>query len=480
MAEETPEFNQVRRFWQNPRVEQALLLHDVESTVAHVRMLGETGIIDKESATRLIGGLEQIGRELSEGKTLIGPEDIDIHMSLERRLEEIVGPLSAAVRVAKSRNDQIATDIRLWLRDAVFEVFADLCELRRVLLSLAERDLEVMMPGYTHMQPAMPILLAHWWLAHEARFRRDCCRLLDLFGRLNCLPLGAGVLAGTSQPIDRELVAGYLGFDQVIDNSLDAVSDRDYLVEFASFASLTGLHLSQLSSEILLWATQEFGFVRVRRPFVFRSRTMPQKRNPELLEMLRSRPSAIHGRLMTFLSQLKGLPMGYCQDLQESLPGLFDSVDVLKLLLELTVLTLPALEFDAGKMKEMASADLTNAANAVDFLVTRGIPQEKAAKIVDSMVSYCKQRHKYLADLALSEWQQFSPAFDAEIYEHVTIEESVGAQMSYGGTAQVQVSQALERARQTLEADRQRLRRGAGAAGSVRAFESIGQAEEKL
>jgi len=254
---------------------------------------------------------------------------------------------------------------------------------------------------------------------------------------------------------------------------LDAVSDRDFVVEFAGFASLAGVHVSQLSSELMLWATQEFGFVRLRKPFVFPSRGVPQKRNPELLEMLRARASLIQGRLSAFLAQLSKLPMGYCQDLQESLPGLFDAVDALRTLLELATVLLPALEFDAEKMKEMASADLTNAANAVDYLVVRGIAQDKAAKIVESLVKYCKDRHKYLGDLALSEWQQFSPAFDEEIYQHVTIEESVGSQTSYGGTAPVQVQQALERARQALASDRNRLPNRAAQRLSVRQLESI-------
>ncbi len=473
LVEDNPEFNPIRRFWQNPRVEQALLSHDIESTVAHVRMLGLTGIINTSEAETVVEGLEQIRRELAEGQVFLKPDDLDIHVALERRLEQVAGEVAQVVRVAKSRNDQIATDVRLWLRDAVFDIFVHLCELRQIFLGLAQRDLGTVMPGYTHMQPAMPILLSHWWLAHEARFRRDFGRLIDLYGRLNCLPLGAGMLAGMSQPIDREMVARSLGFDLVIDNSLDAVSDRDFLVEFACFASLVGVHVSQLSSELLLWATQEIAFVRIRAPFVFRSRGVPQKRNPELVEILRARPAAIQGRLAAFLAQLNNLPMGYCQDLQELLPGLFDVVDTLRLLLELPTVLLPALEFDAEKMKDMASADLTNAANAVDFLLVRGVAQDKAAKTVESLVKYCQQRHKYLADLALSEWQQFSPAFDKEIYDHVTIEESVGSQTSLGGTDPVRVAEALDRARQALESDRLRLPKRAAQRLSVRQLESI-------
>lgn len=430
------------------------MLHDLATTVAHVRMLAATAVIDKRSADRAVAALEQIREELSSGASFLRPDDVDIHVGLERRLAELIGDDWEVVRLCRSRNDRIATDIRLWLRDKVFDVFDDLNHLRQTLLDLGERDLTLIMPGYTHMQPAMPILLSHWWLAHEARFRRDFSRLIDFYGRLNCLPLGAGVLAGTSQPVDRDMVAELLGFDHVIDNSLDAVSDRDFFIEFASFAALVGTHVSQLSGELLLWATQEFGFVKLRKPFVFRSANMPHKRNPELLEMLRSRPSLINGRLAEFLSQLKGLPMGYSQDLQEALPGLLEVVEHLRFVIELTAVVLTGLEFDAKRMKEMASRDLTNAGNALDFLISRGIDQEKAAKIVDSLVNYCRQRNKYLSDLALSEWQQFSPAFDNEIYGQVTIEESVGSLSSYGGTSEDQVSAALDRARGTLLRDR--------------------------
>ncbi|MBX9880250.1 MAG: argininosuccinate lyase [Candidatus Obscuribacterales bacterium] len=448
---------QVGRFWQNPRVEQLLLPHDLACSQAHVQMLGEQGIIDKQVAKTVIDGLQTILTEVKNGKSPLKSEDQDIHAGVERRLAELIGEASQAIKLAKSRNDQIATDIRLWLRDSTVEIFEHLLAVRQSLLELAKRDLSVSMPGYTHMQPAVPILLSHWWLANEARLRRDTERLLDFYGRLNTLPLGASALAGTTQPIDRKLVASYLGFADVIENSLDAVADRDYLIEFGSFAALVGIHLSQMSSDLLLWATQEFAFVKLPRAFGLRSLNMPQKRNPELLEILRSRPSQIFGRLNEFCAELKGLPFAFSQDLQECLPGLIDMVDTLKFLLELTGKLLPALRFDAERMKEAASQDLTNAANAVDYLVERDTAPDKAAKIIESIVQYCKERNKDLSDLALSEWQHFSAAFDNEIYEHVTIEGSVSARSSFGGTSLEQVSAALKRAEEFLVHDRQRL-----------------------
>jgi len=449
-----PSFDQVRRFWQSPEVEQALLYADVESNIAHVRMLGETGIVDKLTAHDVIAALRQIGAELERGMQLLEPNDIDIHSAIHRRLHHMLGDQADVVRIAKSHNDQIATDIRLFLRDATIDIFENILDVRRALIELAHRDLEVVMPGYTHMQPAMPILLSHWWLANEARLRRDFSRLQDFYKRMNALPLGACQLAGTDQPIDRQLVAQYLGFDAVMENSLDAVSDRDYLIEFAACASLIGVHLSQMSSELLLWSTQEFGFVRLPRAFVFRSQSMPHKRNPELLEILRSRPSVLNGRLAQFLNELKGLSVSYSQDLQESLPGLLDVVENLRFILELIHVLLPAFKFDTVRMQLLASSDLTNAGHAVDFLVERDMSADKASKVIDTILTYCRERTKSLPDLTLNEWIQFSPAFNEDIYNYVKVEEAVDSRTSYGGTGGEQVEQSLRRTVQLHETDR--------------------------
>jgi argininosuccinate lyase len=451
------EFNQVRRFWQHPLLERTLLHYDVLSSIAHVRMLGKTGIVDAQNAEKVVLALEQIGNELSEGLNFISPDDADIHEGLERRLNEIVGEMSAVLRIAKSTNDQDATDVRLWLRDAVYDVFQALILIRTHLTELAKRDLDVVMPGYTHMQPALPILLGHWWLANEARFRRDFHRLADFHHRLNVLPLGACVLAGTPEPIDRKMVADELGFDDVIDNSVDAVSDRDFVIEFGACASLIGVHLSQMSSELLLWATQEFGFVKLPRRFVFDSSTMPSKRNPELLEVLRSRPATLFGRLMEHLTQLKAIPLGYSQDLQESLPGLFQSAEIMRELLNLASVMIPNVEIDAERMREMACADMLNATNAKNYLVSRDIPEDKASKVMEALTNYCKARGKYFSDLSLSEWQQFSPAFENDIYQYVTMENSVASFCSFGGSSREQVEFALSRAAEVLTRDQERV-----------------------
>jgi argininosuccinate lyase len=448
-----PAASQLARFWHNAKVEPVLLKYDLLSSYAHVRMLGETGIVGKDEANKVLAGLAQIDSELASGKEFLQVDDLDIHLGLERRLREIIGDAAEVLRIAKSSNDQIASDIRLWLREETINIASDLATLRQTIINLTQRDLEVIVPGYTHLQPAMPILLSHWWLAHEARFRRDSERAQECYRRINRLPLGAGALAGIHQPIDRNLVATYLGFESVIENSLDAVSDRDYLIEFATFAVLTGTHLSQLAQDLLVWQTHEFGFIRLRKPFALGSLTMPQKRNPELLEVLRARPALFAARLTEIILQLKDLPMGYCQDLQESLSGLLDVVETLKSLLQLANTLLPSIEVDAERMKQAAYADLTNASNAVDFLVTKGVVAEQAGRIVQSLTQYCKERRKYLSDLAINEWQYFSPAFDEDIYRYVTIEESLSSISSFGGTSSAQVAAALSRAKESVAQD---------------------------
>lgn len=436
-----------RRFWPSAEVEESLLSYDVECVIAHVRMLAETGIVDQQSAKTVLEGLQQMQLVVEAGGSYVAPGDVDIHSAMERRLKEIVGDAGGLISIAKSRNDQIATVVRMWLRDEVAELFATLVSLRRDLVGMAERDLDVLMPGYTHMQPAQPILLSHWWLANEARFKRDCERLRDFYGRLNVLPLGACVLAGTTEPIDRKLVAQYLAFDDVVENSLDAVSDRDFIIEFAAFASLFGVHVSQMSSDLLLWCTQEFGFVRLQNKYVLRSERLPYKKNPELLEVLRARPSVFYGRLIEAITTMKALPSGFSQDLQESIPGLFDTVENLRFLLDLTATILEGIEFDGKRMREMACSDLANWRNAARYLVDHGLDHERAEKVMESLSAYCKARNKSYSDLSLSEWQQFSPAFESDVYEFVTIEQSVGSICSFGGSSKEQVESAIERAK---------------------------------
>ena len=453
-----PEYvDQIRRFWLTPEVEEALRDHSLVSSIAHVRMLAKTGIISQEVQVKVEEALRTILKECNEKLCLLTACDADINQSIDRRLREMVGDLAAVIDIARSPNDLIAGNIRLYLREAVVEMFAKLLKIRATLIALAKRDIDAPMPGYTHMQPATAILLSHWWLANEARFSRDFERLGDLFKRLNLSPLGVCSLAGTSKPIDRDMVASLLGFDGLVENSLDAVSDRDFVIEFASFAALVGVHLSQMSSELLLWSTQEYGFVRLPRALTMLSVNMPHKRNPELLELLRSRAALFSGRLSEFLTELKGLPVSYTGDLKECMPGLLDVVENLRFSLKIATTLLPAFKFDLERMHAQARADLTNSVKAMDYLLERNIPHDKVKEILAAVGDYCKKRHRQLSDLSPSEWQQFSPAFENDIYDYLTVADSIESLTSFGGTASMQVMQATERASSRLLADRDSL-----------------------
>lgn len=448
---------QFRRISLDTNIEIELFKRALMSSSAHVQMLGKTGIVSGQSAQRILQALDEIKEEMQSGKEILLSSDADVYEALERLLKLRVGEEFILARTAKSHNDQAATDLRLWMRDATLQIGERLLSIRKAFTDLAERDIEAVMPGYTHMQPAEAILLSHWWLANEVRFCRDFSRMMDFYKRLNVLPLGANVLAGTREPIDRRMVADLLGFDDLIENSLDAVSDRDFLIEFGAFASIVGLHLSQLGSELLLWATQEFAFIRIPQHLIIRSHAFPLKRNPEVLEVLRARPALIFGRMIEFIVELKAVTTGFSQDLQECVLGVADIIDTLTLLLDLAAGVLPGIDFDKNRMREVACADLVNVSNALDYLLSRGVSREIAARVVEQLGSYCRTRNKYLSDLGLNEWQQFSPAFEEDIYEHVTMEESVGAFCSFGGSSKAQVELAMARSRESFDNDSRRL-----------------------
>ncbi len=443
-----------RRIRLATNIEKELFKRALLSSSAHVRMLAKTGIIKEGSAERILAAYDDIAA--SNGT--ICDTDADVYEALERELRARIGEEFVLARTAKSHNDQAATDLRLWVRDESLQIAELLNQLRKVFNDLAERDIDIVMPGYTHMQPADAILLSHWWLSNEARIARDFSRFNDYYKRLNLLPLGANVLAGTREPIDRRMVAELLGFDELIENSLDAVSDRDFVIEFGAFATIVGLHLSQLGSELLLWVTQEFAFARVPQDLIISSHTLPLKRNPEILEALRSRPSLIFGRMLEFIVELKAITTGYSLDLQECVLGLADIIDTLKVLLDFLIGLLPGIELDAERMREVACADLVNVNNALDYLITRGVDRNIATRVVEQLAAYCKARNKYLSDLSLSEWQQFSPAYEMDIYDHVSVEESVGAFCSLGGSSRDQVELGLLKSREILDRDNLKLK----------------------
>lgn len=435
----------VRRFWHHPSVEESLAPYQVTSLRAHARMLAAGDLISDDALGSLLAALDEIETSLLRGEHFMGASDLDMYAALERRLNELSGSASL-LRIGKTRNSQMACDTRLWLRDACLLDFRLLANVQRVILILAREHAEVVMPSHTHMQQAGPQLLSQWWLASACRFERDLERLKSVYRDTNLSPFAALGPAGNTGQLDRQLLASLLAFDGVIESTLDAVTDRDFLIEYLEFAALFAVHVSQLASELLIWTTQEFGFARLPRDFSFRSQSYPQKRNPEVLELLRCRSAMFSTRLSQTLSELKGIPVSYGHDIEESLQSVLDVEEDLKFVLELLQELLPRISFDVDRMARRASVDQVAAGNVVDYMVERGISPDKAQKAVEKLLEYCRQRDKHLSDLAPTEWQIFSPVFDTEIYSYVAQEESPDAR-----------SLASEYANQTVEAELKRL-----------------------
>ena len=428
-----------------------LLPQDLTGSIAHARMLAATGIITAAEAAQLVEGLEQIRREAAAGDFQPGIADEDVHFAVERRLIEIAGDVGKKLHTARSRNDQVGTDIRLYLRDRIQLLRQQLVEFQGVLLDLADRHVETLIPGYTHLQRAQPVSLAHHLLAYFQMARRDWERLGEVAARTNISPLGCGALAGTTFPIDRDFTARELGFTEIYENSLDGVSDRDFAVEFLSAASLIMVHLSRLSEEIVLWASQEFGFLTLNDSCATGSSIMPQKKNPDVPELVRGKTGRVFGHLQGLLVLLKGLPLAYNKDLQEDKEAIFDGVDTVTACLEaMTILLRDGIEFRSDRLAEAVASDFSNATDVADYLAARGVPFREAYNLVGKVVRTCLTSGKLLKDLSLEEWQQLHPAFAGDIYAAISPKQVVAARNSHGGTGFVRVRAALARAREQL------------------------------
>lgn len=424
-----------------------LIEHDLAGSVAHATMLGHTGIISREEARTIVAGLEQIRSEWRADAFRPGVEAEDIHFAVERRLVELVGDVGKKLHTGRSRNDQVSTDLRLWLRDRIDRVVAGLAGFQRVLLDLAQVHVETLIPGYTHLQRAQPVSLAHHLLAYMEMSERDIGRLVQLRERVNVCPLGAGALAGTVLPIDRHLTAELLGFAAVSENSLDSVSDRDYAVEFLAAASLILAHLSRLSEEVILWASQEFRFVTLTDRCATGSSLMPQKKNPDVPELVRGKTGRVYGHLIGLLTVLKGLPLAYNKDFQEDKEALFDTVRTVDQCLEaMTILLQEGIVFQEARLAEAVGEDYSNATDAADYLVRKDVPFREAYGIIGAVVKHALKQGKLLSELSVEEWRQFHPAFDADLYPVIAPQAVVSARNSYGGTGFIQVRSALERA----------------------------------
>lgn len=425
-----------------------LIEYDLTGSIAHAQMLAHTGIISTEEAERLVTGLERIRQEYREGKFTPGIDAEDVHFAVERRLTELVGDVGKKLHTARSRNDQVGTDVRLYLSAQIQQIRAQLREFQHVLLSHAEQHLETLIPGYTHLQRAQPISLAHHLLAYFDMAQRDRERLAEIYRRTNISPLGCGALAGTTFPIDRKYSADLLGFEGIYGNSLDGVSDRDFAIEFLCGASLIMVHLSRLSEEIILWASQEFSFVTLKDSCATGSSIMPQKKNPDVPELVRGKTGRVFGHLQALLVIMKGLPLAYNKDLQEDKEAIFDGVNTVKACLEaMTILFKEGLEFRVVRLGEAVTEDFSNATDVADYLAAKGVPFREAYNLVGQVVKTCLSSGKLLKNLTLAEWQQLHPAFEVDIYEAIAPKQVVSARNSYGGTGFQQIRQAIERAK---------------------------------
>ena len=429
-----------------------LIEYDLTGSVAHAKMLAKTNIISDTEAQQLESGLETIRSEYREGKFNPGVEAEDVHFAVEKRLIELVGDVGKKLHTARSRNDQVGTDIRLYLRAEIRQIQQQLREFQSALLAHSKQNIETLIPGYTHLQRAQPISLAHHLLAYFQMTQRDWERLEDVYKRTNISPLGCGALAGTTFPIDRAYSAELLGFERIYENSLDGVSDRDFAIEFLCAASLIMVHLSRLSEEMILWASQEFSFITLKDTCATGSSIMPQKKNPDIPELVRGKTGRVFGHLQGLLVIMKGLPLAYNKDLQEDKEGIFDSVATVKACLEaMTILLSEGIEFKTTRLGAAVAEDFSNATDVADYLAAKDVPFREAYNLVGKVVKTSLSAGKLLKDLTLEEWQQLHPAFEADIYDAIAPKQVVSARNSYGGTGFAQVQQAIARAESLLD-----------------------------
>jgi len=423
--------------------------YDIAGSTAHAKMLAKQGIISAEEAKTIIDGLADIGGEIEQGKFDFKPELEDIHMAIEARLIEKVGEVGGKLHTARSRNDQVALDLRLFTKEAISETLARLRELQRALINLAEANKSVVMPGYTHLQSAQPVLLDHHLLAYFEMFQRDIDRFSDCLKRTDVMPSGSGALAGVAYDIDREFLARELDFSRISQNSIDAVSDRDFVVEYEAAASIGMMHLSRLAEEIILWSSVEFDFIELDEAYATGSSIMPQKKNPDVAELARGKTGRIYGRLMALLTAMKALPLAYNRDMQEDKEGFFDTVGTLLSTLEVFTGMVATVRVKAENMGQAVEQGYILATDLADYLVKKGEAFRTAHDIVGRLVSYAAGKGKSFGQLSLAEYKDFSPLFGEDVYS-ITVESSIAARDIVGGTAPKQVERALAAAKKIV------------------------------
>ncbi len=441
----------MQRFISSLSFDKKLVKYDITGSITHARMLGKCRIIKKEESQKIVQGLKEILQEIEQGTLQIDDKVEDIHTWVEDRLKEKIGEIAGKLHTARSRNDQVVLDERMYLKEELSHIQKLLKDLQETILNTAHNYLGVIMPGYTHLQHAQPVLFSHHLLAYYFKFKRDEQRLQDLYARVDILPLGSAALAGTSYPIDRNFVAGELKFSQISQNSLDAVSDRDFIVEFLSDASLIMLHLSSLSEELILWSSQEFNFIELDESFCTGSSIMPQKKNPDAAELIRGKTGRIYGHLLSLLTTLKALPLAYNHDLQEDKEPLFDTVEVLKDSLALMDGMIETWQVKADNMRRSLEGDFSSATELADYLARKGISFRTAHEVVGKIVLYCLDKKKNLEQLTLEELQRFHSNFQQDVFPLLKPEAVVNAKISAGGTS-------LSRVREVIEEEKKRFR----------------------
>jgi argininosuccinate lyase len=430
--------------------DRRLYRQDIEGSIAHARMLAKQGIIATSEAKAIIKGLNSIRKEIERGKFPFETELEDIHMNIEAGLFEKIGDAAGKLHTARSRNDQIALDLRLFVKEEIGKTIGKIKALQIALVELAEANKDVIIPGYTHLQQAQPILLAHHLLAYFEMLQRDKERFQDCLGRTDVLPLGSGALAGVPYPIDREFVARQLGFSKVSTNSLDAVSDRDFVIEYEAAAAIAMMHLSRLSEEFVLWSSSEFGFIEIGEAFTTGSSIMPQKKNPDVAELARGKTGRVYGNLMGILTTMKSLPLAYNRDMQEDKEGLFDTVDTLQASLEVLAGMMRTIEVNTERISQAMKTDYILATDLADYLVKKGMPFRKAHGVVAKLSEYAMSKGKSFRELGRKEYREFSPLFSGDVYK-VTLESSVAARNVAGGTSPQQVGKALRKAKRLIK-----------------------------
>lgn len=424
---------------------------DISGSIAHAKMLGDTGIIDKSESEKIVEGLTGILNDIDSGKLLIDPNAEDIHMFVEQVLTERLGDTGKRLHTARSRNDQVALDIRMYLRDEILEIISMARELTETLCTIAEDNLDTVMPGYTHLQRAQPITFAHHLMAYANMLVRDLGRLADTYKRMNVMPLGSGALASTTYPIDRRQVSAMLGFDDITQNSLDGVSDRDFCIELCSALSILMMHLSRFSEEIVMWCSWEFKFIELDDAYSTGSSIMPQKKNPDITELIRGKTGRVYGDLNTLLVMMKGLPLAYNKDMQEDKEAIFDAVDTVKLCIKTFIPMLATMKVNRENMRAAAAKGFINATDCADYLVKKGLPFRDAYKITGTLVAMCIERGTTLEELPLEEYKKLCDTFEEDVYEAIKLENCVNSRKVPGGPAPEAVRKQIDFIRQAID-----------------------------